>query len=160
MSSSGAVYSDTSDSWNEGDPRIPTKRSVSLGRREPKLVGLPTVVPSMDNGTGMALAERTGIAELWRMARDLGGIDGRGLATAFGAQGSPMTVIYSSEGEPVDVICGGISGQALARRALRHRVSSSELHEFWRSLFRIAAGAAPIGAPSGHVSVCRGTRFE
>ena len=82
----------------------------------------------MDNGTGMRLAERTGIAELWPLARDVGGLDGRGLdgrgldgrglATAFGAQGSPMTVIYSSDGEPLEVIRGGISGQALVARLI------------------------------------------
>ncbi len=73
-------------------------------------------IDMMDNGTGLGLAERTGIAGLWPLARDVGGIDGRGLATAFGAQGSPMTVIYSPDGEPLDVIRGGISGQALIDR--------------------------------------------
>lgn len=71
-------------------------------------------IDMMDNGTGLGLAQRTGIADLWPLARDVGGIDGRGLATAFGAQGSPMTVIYSPDGEPLEVIRGGISGQALA----------------------------------------------
>jgi len=73
-------------------------------------------IDMMDNGTGLGLAQRTGIAGLWPLARDIGGIDGRGLATAFGAQGSPMTVIYSPDGEPLDVIRGGISGQALIDR--------------------------------------------
>lgn len=73
-------------------------------------------IDMMDNGTGLGLAQRTGIAGLWPLARDVGGIDGRGLATAFGAQGSPMTVIYSPDGEPLDVIRGGISGQALIDR--------------------------------------------
>ena len=73
-------------------------------------------IDTMDNGTGLGLAERTGIAGLWPLARDVGGIDGRGLATAFGAQGSPMTVIYSPDGEPLDIIRGGISGQALIDR--------------------------------------------
>ncbi len=73
-------------------------------------------IDTMDNGTGLGLAQRTGIAERWPLARDIGGIDGRGLATAFGAQGSPMTVIYSADGEPLDIIRGGISGQALIDR--------------------------------------------
>jgi thiol-disulfide isomerase/thioredoxin len=73
-------------------------------------------IDTMDNGTGLGLAQRTGIADRWPLARDVGGIDGRGLATAFGAQGSPMTVIYSPTGEPLDVIRGGISGQALIDR--------------------------------------------
>lgn len=73
-------------------------------------------IDMMDNGTGLELAQRTGIADLWPLARDVGGIDGRGLATAFGAQGSPMTVIYDADGEPVEVIRGGITGQALIDR--------------------------------------------
>lgn len=77
-------------------------------------------IDMMDNGTGLGLAQRTGIADLWPLARDVGGLDGRGLATAFGAQGSPMTVIYDSEGEPIEVIRGGISGQALIDRLETH----------------------------------------
>jgi thiol-disulfide isomerase/thioredoxin len=70
-------------------------------------------IDMMDNGTGLGLAQRTGIADLWPLARDVGGIVGRGLATSLGAQGSPMTVIYDPDGEPVQVIRGGISGEAL-----------------------------------------------
>ena len=73
-------------------------------------------IDMMDNGTGLGLAERTGIAGLWPLARDVGGIDGRGLASAFGAQGSPMTVLYSADGEVADVIYGGISGAGLIDR--------------------------------------------
>lgn len=73
-------------------------------------------VDMMDNGTGLGLAERTGIAGLWPLARDVGGIDGRGLASAFGAQGSPMTVLYTADGEVADVIYGGMSGDALVDR--------------------------------------------
>ena len=77
-------------------------------------------IDMMDNGTGLGLAQRTGIADLWPLARDVGGLDGRGLATSFGAQGSPMTVIYDAAGEPVEVIRGGISGQALIDRLETH----------------------------------------
>jgi thiol-disulfide isomerase/thioredoxin len=56
-------------------------------------------------GRGGGMAESTGI-DVWPLVRDVGGNDGRGLSTAFGARGMPLTVIYSADGTVADVQLG------------------------------------------------------
>jgi thiol-disulfide isomerase/thioredoxin len=56
-------------------------------------------VNMMDNGGGLADATRWGIAGAWPIARDVGNGNGSTLAAGtFGARGSPLHVIYDSEG--------------------------------------------------------------
>jgi thiol-disulfide isomerase/thioredoxin len=72
-------------------------------------------INTMNNGTGLAFARRAGI-DHWPLARDIGGSDGRQLATNFGARGSPTTVLYDANGDVVDVTLGGMSAQQLAQK--------------------------------------------
>ncbi len=76
---------------------------------EVNFVGINT----MNNGTGLAFARDMGI-DIWPLARDIGGADGRQLATNFGARGSPTTVIYDEEGQVVDVTLGRLTSDQLA----------------------------------------------
>jgi thiol-disulfide isomerase/thioredoxin len=84
-------------------PEFATLAQTDLGRRV-NWVG----IDMMDRGTGLGLAQATGI-DAWPLARNVGGHDGRGLATALGARSSPMTVIYDSSGQIVDVTFGGMT---------------------------------------------------
>lgn len=72
-------------------------------------------INTQDNGNGRGLAESSGI-DNWVIARDVGGTDGRGLSTAFGARGMPLTVIYDEDGLVVDVTRGPMTaGQLLEK---------------------------------------------
>lgn len=70
-------------------------------------------INTMDRGTGLAFAQEMGI-DVWPLARDVGGLDGRGLATAFGARGSPTTVVYAPDGSVADVTLGRLTAEQLA----------------------------------------------
>ncbi len=71
-------------------------------------------IDTQDNGSGLADAEKWGIAGVWPIARDIGGTNGSGLSTqTFGARGSPMTVFYDENGSVVHVQQGGLSGEQL-----------------------------------------------
>lgn len=66
-------------------------------------------IDMMDNGRGLADAEKWGIAGEWPLARDVGNGNGSGLsARTFGARGSPLNVLYSPEGEVLLVQPGAI----------------------------------------------------
>lgn len=69
-------------------------------------------INTMNRGTGLSFAREMGIGH-WPLARDVGLHDGRGLATNFGARGSPTTVIYDAEGRVVDVTLGGMTAAQL-----------------------------------------------
>ncbi len=69
-------------------------------------------INSQNNGRGLGFAREMGI-DSWILARDVGGSDGRGLSTAFGAQGMPLTVIYSPDGVVTEIIRGPISAPNL-----------------------------------------------
>ncbi|MEA1903409.1 MAG: TlpA disulfide reductase family protein [Actinomycetota bacterium] len=84
--------------------------SLRLGE-DVDFVGINT----MNNGSGLPFAHRLGIGD-WPLARDVGGIDGRQLATNFGARGSPTTVIYDADGVVVDVTLGRLTAGQLAQR--------------------------------------------
>jgi len=62
-------------------------------------------INSQDGGRGSGMASETGI-DAWPVGRDVGGNDGRGLSTAFGARGMPLTVIYDASGNVIDVQLG------------------------------------------------------
>lgn len=72
-------------------------------------------INTMNNGSGLPFAIDRGIGS-WPLARDIGGIDGRQLATNFGARGSPTTVIYDENGTVVDVNLGRLTADALAAK--------------------------------------------
>ena len=72
-------------------------------------------INTMNNGQGGDFAAQMGIAD-WPLARDVGGIDGRQLATNFGARGSPTTVIYDADGRVVDVTLGALTADQLAAK--------------------------------------------
>lgn len=72
-------------------------------------------INTQDSGNGSGLAETSGI-DAWPLARDVGGADGRGLSTAFGARGMPLTVIYGPAGDVVDVNRGVVSAEQLATK--------------------------------------------
>jgi hypothetical protein len=62
----------------------------------------------------VADAEKSGIAGVWSIAKDIGGTNGSGLSTrAFGARGPPMTVLYAEDGTLVHVQQGGLSAARL-----------------------------------------------
>jgi len=84
--------------------------SLVLGD-EVSFVGINT----MNNGSGLPFARQAGITH-WPLARDVGGGDGRQLATNFGARGSPTTVIYDERGAVVDVTLGGMTATTLAQK--------------------------------------------
>ena len=66
-------------------------------------------IDMMDNGRGLADAEKWGIAGEWPLARDVGNGNGSALsARTFGARGSPLNVLYSPEGEVLLVQPGAI----------------------------------------------------
>ena len=66
-------------------------------------------IDMMDNGRGLADAEKWGIAGEWPLARDVGNGNGSALsARTFGARGSPLNVLYSPEGEVLLVHPGAI----------------------------------------------------
>jgi len=66
-------------------------------------------IDMMDNGRGLADAEKWGIAGEWPLARDIGNGNGSALAAlTFGARGSPLNVLYSPEGEVLHVQPGAI----------------------------------------------------
>ncbi len=69
-------------------------------------------INTMNRGTGLSFAKEMGIGH-WPLARDIGLHDGRGLATNFGARGSPTTVIYDAEGNIADVTLGGMTAAQL-----------------------------------------------
>ena len=75
---------------------------------EVNFVGINT----MNNGSGLPFANAHGIGH-WPLARDVGMLDGRQLATNFGARGSPTTVIYDSDGQVVDVTLGVLTANQL-----------------------------------------------
>lgn len=78
---------------------------------EVQFVGIDT----QDNGTGLADAEKWGIAGVWPLALDIGGSAGSGLSTGtFGMRGSPMTAFYDAEGKVVLIQRGGLTGAQLA----------------------------------------------
>ena len=52
----------------------------------------------------------------WPLARDVGLLDGRQLATNFGARGSPTTVLYDADGNVVDVTLGALTASQLAQK--------------------------------------------
>ena len=71
-------------------------------------------IDTQDNGSGLADAEKWGIAGVWPIAKDIGGTNGSGLSTrTFGARGSPMTVFYDENGTVVHVQQGGLSAAQL-----------------------------------------------
>ncbi|NQV07639.1 TlpA family protein disulfide reductase [bacterium] len=71
-------------------------------------------INSQDSGRGLGDARKWGIDTRWPLARDIGGSDGRNLSVnAFGARGMPLTVVYDQHGTVVEVIRGGVSGDAL-----------------------------------------------
>ncbi len=72
-------------------------------------------INTMDRGSGLGFAREMGI-DVWPLARDVGGLDGRGLATAFGARGSPTTVIYAPDGSVADVTLGRLTAEQLAEK--------------------------------------------
>ena len=76
---------------------------------EVNFVGINTI----NNGSGLPFARQAGI-DHWPLARDVGLLDGRQLATNFGARGSPTTVIYDDTGKVVDVNLGGMTAGQLA----------------------------------------------
>jgi thiol-disulfide isomerase/thioredoxin len=78
---------------------------------EVSFVGINT----QDNGNGNTLARRSGV-DAWPLARDIGGADGRGLSSAFGARGMPLTVIYGPDGAVVDVNLGVIDAERLLEK--------------------------------------------
>ena len=82
--------------------------SLTLGDQV-NFVGINT----MNHGSGLPFARQAGISH-WPLARDVGLLDGRQLATNFGARGSPTTVLYDETGNVVDVTLGGMTAGQLA----------------------------------------------
>lgn len=77
---------------------------------EVNFVGINT----LDNGNGLADAEKWGIASRWPLARDIGNGNGSALGQlTFGARGMPLTVIYDAEGNAVQVVRRGLTGSQL-----------------------------------------------
>ena len=77
---------------------------------EVNFVGINT----LDNGNGIGDARKWGIAGEWPLARDIGNGNGSSLGqVTFGARGMPMTVIYDSEGNAVQVVRQVLSNQQL-----------------------------------------------
>ncbi|MFQ5523951.1 MAG: TlpA family protein disulfide reductase [Acidimicrobiia bacterium] len=70
-------------------------------------------INTMNNGQGLGFAREMGI-DIWPLAQDIGGVDGRQLATNFGARGSPTTVIYDADGRVVDVTLGRLTASQLS----------------------------------------------
>ena len=67
-------------------------------------------IDMMDNGRGLADAEKWGIAGAWPLARDVGNGNGSSLsALTFGARGSPLNVLYSPDGEVLHSQVGAIA---------------------------------------------------
>ena len=67
-------------------------------------------IDMMDNGQGLADAEKWGIVGKWPLARDVGNGNGSLLsAGTFGARGSPLNVLYSPEGDVLHIQPGAIS---------------------------------------------------
>ena len=84
--------------------------SLTLGDQV-NFVGINT----MNHGSGLPFARQAGIGH-WPLARDVGQLDGRQLATNFGARGSPTTVLYDETGNVVDVTLGGMTAAQLAAK--------------------------------------------
>ena len=72
-------------------------------------------INTMNNGSGLPFARQMGI-DHWPLARDVGLLDGRQLATNFGDRGSPTTVLYDADGNVVDVTLGALTASQLAQK--------------------------------------------
>jgi len=67
-------------------------------------------VDMMDSGGGLGDAKKWGIAGVWPIAEDVGNGNGSTLsALTFGARGSPLNVIYDSEGNVIFSVNRGVS---------------------------------------------------
>ena len=73
-------------------------------------------INSLDNGSGIGDAEKWGIAGQWPLARDIGNGNGSSLGqVTFGARGMPMTVIYDSAGNAVQIVRRGLTNEQLVQ---------------------------------------------
>jgi thiol-disulfide isomerase/thioredoxin len=76
-------------------------------------------VDSEENGNGLALARRTGIAS-WPLARDVGGSQASGLRDSLESiPGMPITAFYDANGRLRQVRLGALSSDALAAEISR-----------------------------------------